>query len=304
MLRPLPVLLLIGLLLVGCGDDNGGGPGLIVISDFEGSWVMTQYKATSADNPAVYVELIALGGAFEFDVDEAGGFEGRGFVPAEVAGSTVELPVQGNLELISQDTVLVTFTPEIPPFLTETRASFTWIGDTLSLYDPNAVFDFDGDQQLEPSIFEGTMVFNTGSYDRIIFTEDFQGHWEATSYTVTSKVEPMFSVDTIDSGATFEFEVDASGQAVGQAFIPAAFAGKDTTFSDIPAAFELIDQDSMMIEFTPEIPPFLTNTRGRFTLDGDDYTLTDSHTLFDFDGDMVPEPAIAVVEMERAGAGR
>jgi hypothetical protein len=60
----------------------------------------------------------------------------------------------------------------------------------------------------------------------------------------------------------------------------------------------------MTIAFTPEVPPLLTNTRGYFTLDGNEYTLTDEDALFDFDGDEVPEPASAYIEIERTGGGK
>jgi hypothetical protein len=302
MLRLLPVLLLVGILSTGCGDDGGSEPDLIVVSDFEGPWMVTQYQATSTGNPPIVMELIAMGGAFGFDADDEGDFQGRAFIPASLAGMTLELSFQGGIELISQDTLLVDFIPQIPPFLTEMRGAFTLTSNTLTLYDPNAFFDFDGDQQMEPAIFEGALARNDGSYPPIIFTEDFEGHWEATGYTVTSVADPQTTLNTIDAGATFEFDVGADGTALVNAFIPASLAGEDLTFTDIPAAFQLEYQDTMTIAFTPEIPPLLTDTRGHFTLVGDDYTLTDEATFFDFGGGV--EPAIAVVEIERTSGGK
>jgi hypothetical protein len=296
---------LVGILVVGCGsDDNGGGPDLIVISDFEGEWVITEYKATMAANPAVSLELISLGGAMTFEADEDGDFTGRTFVPPSFAGMNVELTAQGTMELLSQDSLLVSFVPEMPPFLTEMRGEFEMTGNTVTLYDENAEFDFDGDQQMDPAIFEGTMVLNDGSYPPVIFTEDFEGHWEATGYTVTSDANPAITLNTIDAGATFEFDVGSDGTALVDVFIPASLAGEDVTFTDLPAAFQLEYQDTMTIAFTPEVPPLLTNTRGYFTLDGNEYTLTDEDALFDFDGDEVPEPASAYIEIERTGGGK
>ena len=303
----LSVVLLVGMLLVGCGDDDKEGevqPQPIVIADFAGAWVAQQYKATSIDDPETSLELITVGGAFQFDADEEGAFEGRGFVPATVAGVTVELPFQGNVELLTQDSLLVDFTPDLPPFLTDMRGSFSLEGNSLAIIDSNATFDFDGNQELDPAVFEGIMVKNDGSYPAIIFTEDFEGFWEATSYTVTSDADPQISIDTIDEGATFVFDVNATGEAIGTAFIPAAFAGQDTTFEDFGASFELIYQNEMAIVFTPEEPPFLTNTQGSFTLVGDTFTLTDENAVFDFDGDQVPEPADAVVVMERTSTSQ
>jgi hypothetical protein len=302
LLRSLPMVLVLGILLAGCGDDNGGEPKVIRLSDFEGAWVALEYRATSVQNPLISAELIGAGGAFAFEADDAGAFEGRGFVPASLAGETLELPFQGDVELISQDTLLVTFTPQYPPFLTQMRGAFTLAGNTLTIYDPNATFDFGMGGGLEPVIFEGTLVKNDGSYPPIIFTEDFEGIWEAISYTATSAANPQVSIETIALGARFVFDVSADGTAIGDADIPAALAGEDMTFEDFPAAFEIIYQDTMMIAFTPEIPPFLTNTRGYFTLVGDTYTLTDENASFNFGGGL--EDAIAEVVMERTGGGQ
>jgi hypothetical protein len=311
MIYLLSVFLLVGILLVGCGDDDKEGEiqpeRPIEISDLAGSWVIQQYKATSPDDPETSVELISLGVAFQFEADEDGAFEGRGFAPALFAGMTVELPFQGNVQLISQDSLLVSFTPEQPPFLTNIRGAFSLEGNTLALIDSNSTFDFDGNQELEPAIFEGALVKNDGSYPAIVFTEDFEGLWEATSYTVTSDPNPpnpQISIDTIAEGATFVFDVNVTGEAIGTAFIPAAFAGQDTTFADFEASFELIYQDEMIIAFNPEEPPFLTNTQGSFSLVGNTFTLTDENALFDFDGDQVPEPADAVVVMERTSTSQ
>jgi|GEM_PF-3066198 len=295
----LAVVLLMGILLAGCGDDDGGGPDLIVISDFEGVWVVEQYEATSVANPAVSLELISLGGAMEFNADDEGEFEGRAFVPAAIAQMTLEIPFTGNFQLISQDTILVSFTPEQPPFLTDTRAAFTLDGNTVTITDPDALFDFDGDTVMEPSFFEGSMVKTSEPYPTVIFTEDFEGFWEATSYTATSVANPAVSVEAIALGATYDFDVDASGEAVGNAFIPAALAGQDTSFTDFAASFVLMYQDSMMIAFDPIQPPFLVNAYGGFTLEDDELTLTDENALFDFDGNQIPEPAVAEIVLER-----
>jgi len=295
--------MLAGILIAGCGsDDNGGEPDLIEISDFEGEWVITQYKATWKDVPSVSLELISLGGAMEFDLDEAGEFTGRAFIPASLAGMTLELAAQGNMEIVTQDTIQVSFAPEQPPFLTGFRGAFTLSGNTVTLYDENAEFDFDGDMQMDPSIFEGTMVKNDGSYPPIIFTEDFGGQWEATGYTVTSDANPAITLNTIDAGATFEFDVSPDGTALVDVFIPASLAGEDVTLDDVPAVFQLEYQDTMTIAFTPEVPPLLTNTRGFFTFEGDLYTLTDEDALFDFGAG--PEPASAYIEIERVSGGK
>ncbi len=115
----------------------------------------TCYRATSVRNPQVSIEFIAIGGGFGFEVDDAGVFTGRMFVPPSFVGFPWEQPFQGSFELVSQDSIQFSFAPEIPPFLTDTRAAFTYAGDTFSITDTNTTFDFDGNQVEEPAIFEG-----------------------------------------------------------------------------------------------------------------------------------------------------
>jgi hypothetical protein len=304
----LPAVLLAGVLFIGCGDDGGGdgggGPTLIVIADFEGSWVADSYRVTSSANPMITLELIALGGAFAFDADDAGAFAGRGFIPASVAGMTLELPFQGSVELIDQDTLQVNFTPELPPFLTTMRGAFTLEGDMLTITDTNATFDFDGDTVEEPAIFEGTMVKYEGSEPPVIFVADFEGSWEAATYRVTSVAVPAITMEVIALGATFEFDIDDAGGVLGDVFIPASIAGEDVVITGFTGAFSLVKQDTIQISFTPEHPPFLTDTQGSFTLIGDTFNIMDENSSFDFDGDLVEEPAIFEATMMRTSTAK
>jgi hypothetical protein len=292
--------MLAGALFIGCGDDDGGSePKVIVISDFEGSWVAESYKVTSVANPQTSLELIAIGGAFAWDADDAGQFTGRGFVPASLAGVSLELEFQGVFELIAQDSIAVDFTPEFPPFLEDTRAGFTLAGDAFTIVDENTSFDFDGDQAAEPAIFEGTMVRHDGSEPGVIFVADLEGYWQVTSYRVTSVANPLVSLEAIGLDASFSFDLDDTGQFLGNAFIPAAIAGQDITISDSPGFFYLVTQDTVAVNFTPEVPPFLTSFRGAFTLAGDDMSVIDTNATFDFDGDQVEEAAIFEGTMAR-----
>ena len=78
----------------------------------------------------------------------------------------------------------------------------------------------------------------------------------------------------------------------------------DTQLLDqIPLAgyFELIDQETVEAVFTPEIPPLFTNFPSEFTLEGDVLTLRDEvSTMFDFDEDGTPDPAIFEGTMVRS----
>ena len=86
------IALLAGGLLVGCGDDNGNGTKVIVISDLQGTWVATEFTMTSNANPQMALDFLALGGGSSWEVDDAGAFTGRAFVPEAVAGSSLEIP--------------------------------------------------------------------------------------------------------------------------------------------------------------------------------------------------------------------
>ncbi len=152
------VVLLSGVALLGCGDDgNGTTPEEITLADFEGSWEATQYKVTNSAAPQIWLDLVALGGSFTMDADDAGNFTGQADIPATLGGP-LTLQYQGSFQLVTQDTMEVTFNPEIPPFLTDFTGWFELSGNTLTLEDQNTTFDFDEDGQDEPAIFEGIMV--------------------------------------------------------------------------------------------------------------------------------------------------
>jgi hypothetical protein len=70
----------------------------------------------------------------------------------------LNLDFQGTFTLIGQDSLTINFIPEIPPFLTETRAEFTLNGNTLTLIDRDEAFDLDQNGDDEAVIFEGTLV--------------------------------------------------------------------------------------------------------------------------------------------------
>jgi hypothetical protein len=147
------------LTLVGCDDDDddgGGGtaPDPITIADFEGAWTATKYQLTDNANPAVSIDVIAMGGSFGFDVANDGSFSGTGQAPPAMGGTT--LSYQGVFEVVNQDTVSATFDPEQPPLLTNFDAAFELEGDNLELENDDTTFDFGAGEV--PAAFEGTFV--------------------------------------------------------------------------------------------------------------------------------------------------
>ena len=145
-------------ILTGCGDDDGTQPDVLTLADFQGSWEAQSYRVTDAAVPAVTLEIISLGATFEWNVDGAGNFSGSTFIPAAIAGVDVNLNFQGNFVLVGQDSLIINFVPEVPPFLTQTRSAFELLGSTLTLIDSDTTFDFDQDGIEEAAIFEGTLI--------------------------------------------------------------------------------------------------------------------------------------------------
>jgi hypothetical protein len=122
---------------------------------------------------------------------------------------------------------------------------------------------------------------------------DFEGSWEATSFVVTAVDDPSLTLDVIALGADLTAETDADGGLEGRAVLPAAFGGQELEFG---ARFVLEDQETLTVDFDPEIPPLLTDYTGPFTLEGDTMTLNDPNTAFDFgSGEAVPATADLVL---------
>jgi hypothetical protein len=146
-----------GIAFIGCGDDDGTEPEQITLADFEGHWDAQSYEVSSNEPPEISMDLIALGGSFTFDTDDAGIFTGAAEIP-EALGGPLTLQYQGMVELVTQDSARIVFDPEIPPFITSFTGWFELSGNTLHVIDENTSFDFDQDGVEEAATFEGVMV--------------------------------------------------------------------------------------------------------------------------------------------------
>ena len=124
---------------------------------------------------------------------------------------------------------------------------------------------------------------------------DFEGSWEAASFTVTATENAEQNADVVGLGANFVAQVDGAGQLEGTVSIPAEMGGP----LDLPFAATLVieDQENLTIEFAQEIPPLLTSYTGPFEFEGDRLTSTDENAVYDFgDGNLVPATAVIVLE--------
>jgi len=131
-------LVAFALLSLGCGGDDEEKA--LTVKDFAGSWEATSFVITSNDDPAMSIDLVAMGGAFSFEADDSGKGEGSIVLPAAQGGAT--LPFTGSMELVDQETLKVTFDQEIPPLLTNFSGPFTLEGDTMTVKEENFNFDF------------------------------------------------------------------------------------------------------------------------------------------------------------------
>lgn len=130
--------------------------------------------------------------------------------------------------------------------------------------------------------------------DSDITVGDLEGSWQASSVAITANDDPTAAMDLIAVGGTLLLETDESGRTEASLTLPAAAGGP----ADLTAIgqFELIDQETLGVDWEQEIPPMLIDYSGSFTLDGDTLTVTDENSMFDFGSGVVPSTNAAVFE--------
>ena len=145
-LFPILILGVIAVLVAapGCNDDSTK-PKDLTIADFAGTWDVTQYRVTHQTIPQMTVDFIEQGATMFFVASVTGLFTGEMEAYVEELEQVVTLPFSGNFVLVDQQTVTVAFDAEIEPYLTGFTGSFTLEGDTITMVDDDATFDFDGD---------------------------------------------------------------------------------------------------------------------------------------------------------------
>ncbi len=180
-----------------------------------------------------------------------------------------------SFEVVDQETMAVAFDPEIPPLLTSSSGPFTFDGQTMTIVDENAMFDFEDGNGAVPVTAVTTLVMTD------VVVADFEGSWEAASFVVTSQDDPAVTLDVIALGVALAAGADADGNVTGQAELPEALGGPLTL--DFAGVFDVVDQETMTVSFDPDIPPLLTSFTGPFTFDGQTLTIVDENTVFDFD---------------------
>ena len=119
----------------------------------------------------------------------------------------------------------------------------------------------------------------------------FVGDWEATEFTVTSTQNAEATFDITDGGA-FTINIQPSGLYTATVVFP-----------QLPAPLVEIGQLTVIgnsITLRPQGGPAVAST---YTFDGPDRLTLEGPTEFDFNDDGTPDPATAVIVLERAQAG-
>lgn len=114
------------------------------------------------------------------------------------------------------------------------------------------------------------------------------GDWEATSLVVTNVANPAVAPDLIDLGATFDLNVQPSGQYTAILIVA------------LQSSTEVgqISVSGASVTLRPTFPPGRAATTGTYELSGD-ALLIQGTTEFDFNLDGTPEPALARFELIR-----
>lgn len=129
----------------------------ISLSDFEGTWEGASYTVTSVDDPALTVDLVAAGATLTGVTDTSGNLTGQLVLP-ESLGGPMTFDFTASIVIVDEDTLTATFVPEIPPLLTSFTGPFTLDGDTLTLTDEDAAFDFADGNGAVPVVAEAVFV--------------------------------------------------------------------------------------------------------------------------------------------------
>lgn len=118
--------------------------------------------------------------------------------------------------------------------------------------------------------------------------EALVGDWEATSLTLTNVANPTVRPDLIELGATFDLNVQPSGQYTA------------ILVFNLQSSTEIgqISVSGGEVTLRPSFPPGQPATTGTYSVTPTTLII-DGSTRFDFNLDGTPEPALAHFEMVR-----
>ncbi len=137
LMRTLSTTVLAAALVVGCNDSTDPDPGNVSQDDLAGVWTATQFLLTSTDDPAMSVDMIALGATFTLTINADGTYSEAGLFP----GNPPEVENGSGTYVIQGTNIILTETDDPEPF----TVAFVLSGNTLTLTSTDETFDFDDD---------------------------------------------------------------------------------------------------------------------------------------------------------------
>jgi hypothetical protein len=259
---------LAAVIAVGCGDEEGTGPGAgVAPEDLVGTWRATALTFTNPQDPSQSVDPIALGGHFTLTVAGDSTYwavmAAPGEIPEIATGSWV---IERGFLLVTDDSV--------PGETTAFEVSLS--GSSLTLVTDEEEFDFDGDGVEEPAELRMVLLRVTGPT-----VADLEGTWDAEVFRFVSVPAATDTIDLIGLGGSFTVTVATYGRYTSVMTPPLGVPETDT-------GTMLMEADTLIVvsDTAPDEPQFLVfamPAATRLELSGD--------ATADFDGDGVEDPA-------------
>jgi hypothetical protein len=118
------------------------------------------------------------------------------------------------------------------------------------------------------------------------------GSWRGTEFVVSSLADPSISMNLVEMGGGLDLDFTPAGAFSGSAVLPGAVAGLPGLITiPLSGVVKLVDEETLRIDFVPEVPPVFSTFTTTFTLDEHRFEIVDPGSSFDFDKDGVNEPA-------------
>jgi len=131
---------------------------------------------------------------------------------------------------------------------------------------------------------------------------DLAGAWFGSQFSISSQANPRVGIDVVAAGGTVTVAIQPSGTFSGTAAMPGFLIGTPqigVVTVPMSGVFRLLGENTLRMDFIPEIPPLFVAMNTSFTYSGDVLTVTDPNTEFDFDNDGTGEPAVFQASLRR-----
>ncbi len=148
MLRSLCIGTLSAVLLTACGDSTGTDQ--VTLEDLVGTWNVIQLQWTRTDGTLETFDFIQVGGSITVAIGPSGAVTGSG-----TSFLTGDFTLSGTL-MVQGESIILTLgaeasDPSAPTLTLPDTFSYTLTGNTLTLTNSSAMFDFGFDGIEEPA---------------------------------------------------------------------------------------------------------------------------------------------------------